>query len=171
MSHMVVSITLNGHDEEFDLGEIMSISNPEADRETVAAQMAWWGAIWGQAVETEQLADAAYRSWRARTTDKVAANGTAEWKSKNIVEGMPEFVTHKEQIAAAARNAATARAIYEAYGKKAELLIKLVRRDDNDSYHGRTLGREHNNEEAREEREDRARAAIAATKQRKGKGA
>jgi hypothetical protein len=171
MSGMVVSITVNGEDEEIDLAEILGISSAESEREQVAAQMAWWGAIWGQAIETEQLADAAYRTWRAEQTARFADGGLAEWKCKSAVEAMPEFRTHKEQIAAAARNATAAKAIYEAFGKKSELLTKLVRRDDNDNYHGRNLGREQHTDDADEREHDprvsKMKSAVGATK-RKG---
>ena len=92
-----VEVTLN----EADL-EIHESDDLDERRSLIAADIGTVGGLMAEVDEEIELADAEYRAWRARMIN-VALNEDgkfAEWKTKSIVEALPEFIEHKKAIGA-----------------------------------------------------------------------
>ncbi len=139
-----VTINIDGEDQEIDIAEILTIKNPEAERDEVTALMAWWGSVWASAAQDATLSDVGYRHWKGISIKNLleADPKTAEWKMAAMIESTPEWKQLKMACAAAERNAGVAKAIFEAYARKADLLARLVRRDDNERYHAPETARD-----------------------------
>jgi hypothetical protein len=141
---MKIKLLVNGEVQELDLQEILVIKNPDAEREEAAAQVAWWGAVWAASVETAALADTEYRHWKGVSIRSLidADPKLAEWRVSAMVESSPEWKELKTRAAAAERYANAAKAVFEAWNTKADILARLIRRDDNERYSAPATGRE-----------------------------
>lgn len=119
-----VDIQVNGERVTMDFSDELEIGDVSQDMIKVAAQMAFWGAVWAAAESEQQRADAAYRQWRADQTNMVLAADPkmAEWKVKAKIEETDTFVNLKAAIAQAANNVTLAKNICEAFKVKAHVL-------------------------------------------------
>jgi len=124
MSFSQVELVVNGDKVQVDLEEILSIQDISRDMDQVASQMSYWGAVWAAADEESQRADAHYRKWRAETGQRIlsANEKTAEWKVKQDIESDETFLKLKSSLAQAAHNVTLAKAIFEAFKIKANML-------------------------------------------------
>lgn len=125
MSHTEdFEITVNGKLIKFNPQEVLAIKDISTEMDEVAARIAYWGFIWGQAEEEAVRADAYYRNWRNKEGEARRAKDEklSEWKVWNEVEAMPKFTLLKQAIAESARNVTTAKGIYEAFKIKASIL-------------------------------------------------
>lgn len=142
-----VTLVVDGEEQTIDLDEVMVIVDPEEDRRTVAADIAWWGELWARAVEAAEIADAEYRQWSGKSTAAGADSGEGdkkglpEWKVKAVVEGSPQFLTLKKRIAEANGNVTRTKAVFEAYCHKAELLRGKTQQESREAFHANALGR------------------------------
>lgn len=105
-------------DTERDL-HVVDISE---DMSRVAALMAWWGSVHAECEREKVLADARYRQWRAAETNALASSGLPEWKVKAAIESKREFLVHKEEIARTEANVIAAKAQFDAFAKKGNIL-------------------------------------------------
>ncbi len=105
-------------DEELEVGDIND------DMTKVAAQVAYWGAVWAAAEEEKLCADAAYRQWRAEFSLKILSSDSklAEWKIKARVESDKTFLKLKAALAKAERNVLSAKTRHESFKVKAATL-------------------------------------------------
>jgi hypothetical protein len=140
----VVRVVVNGDVQTVDLSEVLEIRDPGSERLEAPAMVAWWGAVWADAVQAAEREDAAYRHFQAAAYKTLLEQDAkvAEWKAKALVESTTEWLTQKTRVVDAERNANAAKAIFEAYQVKADMLARLVRREDSELYHGRDVGRE-----------------------------
>lgn len=124
MSFGEVSIEVDGQPVVINVDAEMEIGDLSTDMNRVAAQMAYWGAVWAAAEGELKSADAWYRAWRAKNgAAMIEADGKmSEWKVRQALEADPKFMTIKKSLAAATRNATLTRAIYEAFRTKANML-------------------------------------------------
>lgn len=172
---MNVKLTVDGAEQELDLAEILTIRNPEAERMEVSVHLAYWGAIFGAKLEEEELADAYYRQWHGETIKTLLSSeekSPAEWKVKAVIEAHPSFIACKERIAASKREVATAKAIFDSYSRKADILARLIAREDTERVRANVLGRESHDSAAgvkAEERNAKVAEAVAATRMKKTK--
>lgn len=131
---MKLTISIDGTDQELDLNEILSIREPESERATCAVYLAYWGGIFGAKLEEEELADANYRAWHGETVVRLLGTsgdkGPAEWKVKAIIEADGGFLTAKAAIAKTKRDVASAKAVFDAYSRKADILARLIAREN-----------------------------------------
>jgi len=109
---------------ELDIDQELLIGDVSEDMDKVAAQIAFWGRLWGEAEARRINTDGSYRNWAANMGKKILAQDPkiAEWKAKDITEASKDFVTHKGHIAQATLEATTLRSIVDAFKSKASLL-------------------------------------------------
>ena len=119
-----VKIKVDGLPVEANLDEELEIDDVSTDMDKVAAQMAYWGAIWAAAQGEQEAADAYYRQWRANKGKALLESDgkLAEWKTRQEIEADPKFMKIKQGLATAIRNATLCRAIYESFRTKANML-------------------------------------------------
>lgn len=124
MGFGLVQIEVDGKPVEADLDEQLEIGDVSTDMEKVAAQMAYWGAVWASAEAEKLSADAYYRQWRAEAGRSLLESDPklAEWKVKQDIEAQPKFAKIKQGLATAMRNATLSKAIYESFKTKASML-------------------------------------------------
>jgi hypothetical protein len=99
MSNRVISIVVDNREIEVDLDEELQVINVGDDQTKVAAQMAFWGEVWG-----------------------AASKEKSEWKVRQIVESDKKFYEMKKTIAEAERNMTIASTMFEAFKSKAAVL-------------------------------------------------
>lgn len=165
-----VTLVVDGEEQTIDLDEVMVIVDPEEDRRTVAADIAWWGELWARAVEAAEISDAEYRVWSGKSMnaaiDPATGKAPAEWKVKAIVESSDGFLTMKKRIAAANGNVTRTKAVFEAYCHKAELLRGKTQQEAREAFHANALGRDRPDADATE---DPRAKKMAANNQQKRK--
>lgn len=124
MAYNSISMEVNGQPVSIDFNEEMEIGDVSEDMTKVAAQLAFWGAVWAAAEAELKRADAAYRQWRADQTNMCldADPKLAEWKVRAKVEEMDTFVKLKSAIAQAENNVISAKQVCEAFKVKAHVL-------------------------------------------------
>ena len=117
------SIEVNGEPVAIE-DHPLRVADLDSDMTEIAAQMSYWGRLWGAAEAEKELADARYRTWRAeygkQTLD--ADPKLAEWKIKQKIESSPNFMSHKEAIATAQRNTVILKTRFESFRAKASIL-------------------------------------------------
>jgi len=119
-----IEIKVDGNPVHANVDEILEIGDVSEDMDKVAAQMAYWGAVWAAAEGERESADAYYRQWRADVGKKLLETNDklAEWKAKQEIEADPKFMKIKQGLATAIRNATLCRAVYESFRTKANML-------------------------------------------------
>lgn len=119
-------IAVNGIDVTVDT-QALNIRDIDEAQRTSAAQMAFWASVWGSAEGEREAADAHYREWRAKATERVlsADHKAAEWKVKAAIESHPDFVKLKTALSKAIDNSLTAKGMYESWAKRANLAQSL----------------------------------------------
>ena len=119
-----IEIKVDGNPVTANVDEMLEIGDVSTDMDKVAAQMAYWGAVWGAAEGEREAADAYYRAWRAQMGKELldANDKLAEWKVKQDIEADPKFMKIKQGLSTAIRNATLCRAIYESFRTKANIL-------------------------------------------------
>lgn len=104
----------------------LTIDSIGDDMDVVAAQMGYWGNVLGAAVYEVVMADARYRSWRANFGIAVAEDpktkSLAAHKIKDLLEASPQFLEHKEAIAATKRNVTTLEKLFRSFETKGNQL-------------------------------------------------
>ena len=117
------TLTIDGEEITLDR-DSLEIRDLDDDMTKAAAQMAYWGGLWGTAEGEKSDADTAYRTWRAEYGKQVleADPKLAEWKVKQQIEASKKFTTHKERMSESIRNASVLRAMYESFRAKCSLL-------------------------------------------------
>lgn len=124
MSFKKSKITVNGSPVKIDIDAELEIDDISDDMDKVAAQIAYWGAVWASAEQEAAAADAYYRAWRASEGRKIAKKNDklAEWKVRQILESRDEFSQIKQGMANAAQNVILAKTMCEAFKTKASML-------------------------------------------------
>lgn len=123
-----VTVHVDGAQQEIDCDEILIITSPEKERDTVAADIAYWGAKYGEAIGNQRMAEAASTKWMGqqlagalKTDDKVS-----EWKAKAFAHGSPGYTAMKDSEANAEANSVALGAVFEAYKQKGRILERLI---------------------------------------------
>jgi hypothetical protein len=119
-----IEIKVDGQPVKGDVDELLEIGDVSEDMDKVAAQMAYWGAVWASAESEKEQADSYYRQWRANKGKELleANDKLAEWKTRQEIESDPKFMKIKQGLATAIRNATLCRALYESFRTKANIL-------------------------------------------------
>lgn len=120
----IISVDVDGEQVSMDVDEELRIGDIDYDMGRVAAQMAFWGELWGQAESQRVEADSDYRFWRAQLGESILNKDPKipEWKAKQKIEASPKFQRYKDGIAKAARNATMLRAVFLSFQTKASML-------------------------------------------------
>lgn len=124
----VVRVHVDGDEQEINLDELLTIINPERERETVAADIAYWGAKYGESIAQQRMAEAAYQKWSGQQLSSTirADDKIAEWKANAFKHGSPEYSTMKDAEANAESNAIALGAVFEAHKQKGRILERLI---------------------------------------------
>ena len=119
------TIKVQGEPVDLDVKADLPITNLDKDMDQVASHMGWWGSVLGAAERERVQADSHYRHWRGQAW-MAAYEGKPkpppEHVIKATVESDPKFLQYKEAIALSEENVAIARAVFEAFSKKANVL-------------------------------------------------
>lgn len=105
-----------------DVSELQITDIDQAQR-TSTRMIAYWASVLGSAEAEKERADAHYRRWRATCADRIlhADPKAAEWKVKVAIESHEDFLKLKSALANAIDNAVTARGMFEACIRRANL--------------------------------------------------
>lgn len=118
-----IETVLGGKQIQLDVDQEPTIQDLSDDMDRVAAQIAFWGELWGAAEGERVMADARYRAWAAQLAMKLQKmDGMSEWKVKARIEADPGFIKCKEAIAKTTRDATVMRAVFDAFKSKASML-------------------------------------------------
>jgi hypothetical protein len=120
----MIEMTVDGNPVSIDLDAELEVGDVDRDMNQVAAQMAYWGSIHA-AAESERLrTEAYYRNWKAQRREKELEiePKLAEWKVNAKVQAHPKYMPLWEAQAAATRNSVQARAVFESFKIKANML-------------------------------------------------
>lgn len=118
------TIKVNGEEVTLDVSVDLFVGDLSGDMDRVAAQMGFWGNVWAAAVQERDEAEAYYRQWRARMTEKILEGDPklAEWKVRARVEADGTFLKLKHALALAEGNVIMAKATFESLDKKSNQL-------------------------------------------------
>ena len=124
----VVTVVIGGESHSIDLEESLHIHNADAERHTVAADMAWWGTLAAAAeahVERLAAAAASYRNKAIVRLLEIDAK-TSEWRCKAAAESQDEYLELQNAIADAGEIAKKASTIHWALIRKMDMLRSLI---------------------------------------------
>jgi len=128
-----ISFTQEGVLQSHDVDELLSVPHGSEDehRQSVCADMAWWGSLRAAAEKEAALAEARYRAWQSAFRQdlleqyRISDNKVpAEHVLKTAAETDPAFLQHKAEIAEAQRVVTLLAAMYDAFWRKAAILTK-----------------------------------------------
>lgn len=125
MSFGTYTVTLDdGSQVTLDIDQELTIGDISSDMDKAAAQIAFWGKMWGEAERQRIITDAAYRHWGASGRKRVLAADPKmpEWKAKDLIEADANFVKHKAVMAQSMMDATVLRSIVDAFRAKASML-------------------------------------------------
>lgn len=124
----IVTVHVDGEEKHLNLDDILIIRDQQAERETVAADIAYWGAMFGGATSQLKLAEAASTKWMGQQLSESLRSDekVAEWKARSFAHGSPEYVAMKEAEGNAEGNCLALQAVYEAYKQKGRILERLI---------------------------------------------
>lgn len=127
MARLVV-VHVDGVSQEINLEELLNIINPEKERDTIAADIAYWGAKFGEAIGQQRMAEAASTKWMGQNiaSSLKADEKVSEWKAKAFAHGSPEYIAVKNAEAEAEANSMALGALFEAYKQKGRILERLI---------------------------------------------
>lgn len=160
-----ITIEIDGAEQTFDLDEALAIREPESERMLVAVELAYWGGIWAAKIEAEEMADAHYHAWRGETICDLlkGEEKAAEWKVKEFVLSQPAYLEKRKEWAKAKRDVQAAKSMFEAYNRKADILARLINREDTERVRSGEIGRAPE-PKVDPKRTESVAAAIAATR-------
>lgn len=138
------TIELNGETLTVDTQATLTITNTDADRVTVAAEIGHWGAIWAECLQRYGEAEAEAEGFRARGLKGLieSEEKVAEWKAKAVVDSSEEYQSRRNAVAYWNRCATLARCQFEAFKAKAEVLKGLSYREHGEEAVAAGVGRE-----------------------------
>ena len=118
------NIIVDGKELEIDLEDEFYIDDLDNSMNTIASKIAFWGSVLASAEEEKVRVDAYYRRWRAQHGEKLLESDPklAEWKVKQKTDSMEQFLVLKEGIAKSTKNALLAKAFFEAFCRKSNML-------------------------------------------------
>jgi hypothetical protein len=119
-----INLRVAGRAVQADIEAELMVGDINRAMDEVAAKMAYWGALWGEAEAEQERVDAQYRFWSADFGRAILAADPklAEWKVAQEVESSPKFARHKDAVAAAQRNVTVLKVVYESFRTKASIL-------------------------------------------------
>lgn len=126
-----MTIEVDGQPQTIDVDKELTIVDIDSGMDTVAAHLAWWGGLHGAAEEQKISSKAEYKFWKAQTGMALFSEDAklSEWKVKQRVESMPEYLQHKMDMAKAKRNATVLHNIVTAFETKASMLQSRGKRE------------------------------------------
>jgi len=145
-------------DEEVNITKELGIG-PDLGQEmaSIPGQLAYFGTMLSEAQANQARVEAEYRAWRAKQIEVFleADPKLAEWKVRAQVEVLPQFMSHKEAQAKAEKFVHDLWAVYDAFGRKADMLRSKGARERMDlekGYGGLGCGASDESEDERRER-------------------
>ena len=167
------TIIINEEEHQVDTDAALRITDPDADRATVAAEIGHWGAIWAESLQGKGEAEAQLDHWRASALSGLLRGDekVSEWKAKAVVDAQPDYLALRQSIALWERNATLARCQFEAFKAKAGILEGLSYREHGEervaSMQGREVAEPAPKTAAGDARVAKMAAAVGATKAKK----
>lgn len=118
------TIVVLGQKVELNTVDGLPIADISIDMDRVAAQMAWWGAVWAAAERQKIEVAGKYRKWKSIALLEAKARGEkdAEWKIRAHVEGSEGFLAFQDEIALAEEAVVLSKNVFDAFSKKANML-------------------------------------------------
>jgi hypothetical protein len=142
MSRIVV-VKVGSDEHKVDLNDILHIHNADAERHTVASDMAWWGVIAAAAQSRVDKLTAAAASWHAAALVECLKQDEkmSEWKAKANASGHPEYNKIQNDIADAQEMASRANTVHWALVRKMDMLKEMIKGDSADRRGANDIGR------------------------------
>jgi hypothetical protein len=139
----VVVVKVGGETHTADLDDLLRIHNADAERHTVAADMAWWGTIAAAAEAQVQRLTAVAASWFADALVKCLKidEKMSEWKAKANAGAHPEYQKLQSDIANAQEMAGRANTVHWALVRKMDMLREMIRGEAGDRRGSFDIGR------------------------------
>jgi len=139
----IVTVKVGGETHTVDLHDILHIHNADAERHTVAADMAWWGVIAAAAQSRVDKLTAASASWHADALVKCLQvdEKMSEWKAKANATAHAEYRKIQEDIADAQEMASRANTVHWALVRKMDMLKEMIKGDSADRRGANEIGR------------------------------
>lgn len=127
----IVTVKVGGEVHDADLDDILHIHNADAERHTVAADMAWWGVIAAAAQSRVDKLAAAAASWHADALVKCLQmdEKMSEWKAKANASSHKEYLKIQEDVATAQEMASRASTVHWALVRKMDMLKEMIKGD------------------------------------------
>lgn len=138
-----VTIKVGGETHQADLDEILHIHNADAERHTVASDMAWWGIIAAAAQSRVDKLTAAAASWHAAALVECLKHDEkmSEWKAKANATGHDEYKKMQMDIADAQEMASRASTVHWALVRKMDMLKEMIKAEVGDKRGSSEVGR------------------------------
>lgn len=143
MAKRPVTVKIGGEAHTVDLDEILHIHNADAERHTVASDMAWWGILAAAAEAQVAKLTAAAASWHADALVKCLQQDEkmSEWKAKANASGHAEYLKIQNHIAEAQEQASKASTIHWALVRKMDMLRAMIQGESNTARGAGDIGR------------------------------
>lgn len=125
MTPWVKTIVIDGIEIICDPSDaVIDGPNLSSEMDRVSGQIAFWGSALSSAVRERDVADATYRTWRARAYKAIMERDPKlpEYKIKALCEEHSSFLEHKTRMATAAENVVLCESFKDAFEKKANQL-------------------------------------------------
>lgn len=139
----IVTVKIGGEGHSINLDDVLRITNADAERHSVAADVAWWGVIAAAAASQVERLAAAAASWHAKalvkclqTDDKIA-----EWKAKATANSHDEYLELLQAVADAKEESEKANNIHWSLIRKSDMLREMIRGESGDQRASRDIGR------------------------------
>jgi hypothetical protein len=138
-----VTVKIGGETHTVDLDEALHIHNADAERHTVAADMAWWGVLAAEAKARVAKLSAAAASWHAAAlvTCLQQEEKISEWKAKAMASAHEEYKRIQNDIADAQAIEDKCSAIHWAFVRKMDMLREMIKGEVGDKRGANDVGR------------------------------
>jgi hypothetical protein len=138
-----LTFNIEGEKQSIDLAQELEISDLEAERARVAAQIAYWGALVAAADAAAERLEAELEHWTGKCVDKLLAADPkmAEWKCKPATQAQDDFLERRRTIIAAKEEAAKAKAVYNGFTRKHDILKAMTSREGGERFAAGDVGR------------------------------
>lgn len=138
-----VTVKVGGETHSIDLDETLRIHNADAERHTVASDMAWWGVIAAAAEAQVGRLTAVAASWHAAALVKCLQEDEkmSEWKAKANATAHDEYKKIQTDIANAQEQAGRANTVHWSLVRKMDMLKEMIKGESNTQRSAGEIGR------------------------------
>lgn len=138
-----LTVDIGGERHEIDLADALHIHNADQERHTVAADVAWWGALAASAVaHAAKLNTAAAKHFNRLIAAALAHDAkVSEWKAKALAGADETYNELLDAAADAESQAATAQTIHWSLIRKGDMLREMIKGDNGTQRNSHDIGR------------------------------